>query len=124
MGNKKGKSMKNKKMPAREATHTADNKTHRNNTSKPALSQITKETRRESYITRPETRKSEILSTLKSYGDMTSREISYRLGYLDLNAVKPRLSELLKSGKVEVVRKQEDYITGKKVAVYRRKENV
>lgn len=112
--------MKNEKKSAGAATHTADNQDHNYHSKKPALSQITKETRLESYITRP-TRQSEILAVMKKYGDMTARDISYRMGFVDLNAVKPRLSELLRAGKVEVITKKKDRVTGKTVAVYRRK---
>lgn len=113
-----------KKMPAGAATHMADKNNYIYDSRKPALSQVTKENREESYICRPVSRKDNILGLLKKNGKMTAREISYELGYVDLNAVKPRLSELLKDRKVEVVGKQKDYITGKKVAVYRRCKNV
>lgn len=50
----------------------------------------------------------------------TAREIAYRLGFSDLNAVKPRLSEMKARGTVEVIRKDKDSITDRNVSVYRR----
>ena len=50
----------------------------------------------------------------------TAREIAYRPGFSDLNAVKPRLSEMKARGTVEVIRKEKDSITKRNVSVYRR----
>ena len=50
----------------------------------------------------------------------TAREIAYRLGFSDLNAVKPRLSEMKARGTVEVTQKEKDSITNRNVSVYRR----
>ncbi|MDY5738399.1 MAG: hypothetical protein SPK45_00340 [Anaerovoracaceae bacterium] len=50
----------------------------------------------------------------------TAREIAYRLGFSDLNAVKPRLSEMKARGTVEVIRKDKDSITKRNVSVFRR----
>lgn len=80
--------------------------------------EITKETRREAYITRPVTRASEIVRFMGDK-ELTAREIAYGMGYTDLNAVKPRLTELKAQGKVEVVGKQKDITTGKSVAVWK-----
>ena len=79
---------------------------------------ITKETRLESYLQRPVKRCDEILAVM---GDrpMTAREIAYALGFNDLNAVKPRLTELKNEGKVIVVGKARDNVTKRKVAVWR-----
>lgn len=79
---------------------------------------ITKETRQEAYITRPMTRANEIMRYLGNR-ELTAREIAYGMGFNDLNAVKPRLTELKTQGKVEAVRKKKDVITGKTVAVWR-----
>ena len=81
--------------------------------------EITKETRLESYITRPNKRQTIILEVLDE-GDMTARQIAYKLGFTDLNAVKPRLTELIKAGKVEVVGKAFDLTTRRNTAVYRK----
>lgn len=86
---------------------------------KKAASQITKETRLESYISRPVRRCQLILDTLGNR-DMTAREIAYELHFSDLNGVKPRISEMVKKGKITVVGKRFDPVTGKKVAVYMR----
>ena len=50
----------------------------------------------------------------------TAREIAYRLGFSDLNAVKPRLSEMKARGTVEVIKKVDDVLTKRKVGLYRR----
>ena len=50
----------------------------------------------------------------------TAREIAYRLGFSDLNAVKPRLSEMKARGTVEVIGKAYDALTERNVSVYRR----
>lgn len=80
--------------------------------------EITKETRLEGYLSRPVKRCSEIL---KFMGDreLTARQIAYGLGYRDLNAAKPRLSEMKEAGVIEVVGKTQDSVTKRNVAVYR-----
>lgn len=81
---------------------------------------ITIETRREAYKMRPNSdRKADILRTL-SHNEMTAREIAYRLGFQDLNAVKPRLTELKAEGLVRTTKKTLDPVTGRRVAVWRR----
>lgn len=54
--------------------------------------EITKETRKESYISRPVTRAADILEFIgdKEY---TARQNAYGIGFTDLNSVKPRLTE-------------------------------
>lgn len=81
--------------------------------------QVTKETRRESYIRRPVTRANEIL---KALGDdqMTARQIATKMGFSDLNAVKPRLTELKAQGLIEAVGKAVDLTTGRTTAIYER----
>ena len=51
---------------------------------------------------------------------MTAREIAYKLNFSDLNAVKPRLTEMKERGTVEVIGKAYDQLTGVHVSVYRR----
>lgn len=82
------------------------------------MNAITKQTRQESYLNRPVTRSVAILEVL---GDnlMTSREIAKEMGYSDLNAVKPRLTELLDGGLVEVAGKVLDETTNRSVAVWK-----
>lgn len=79
--------------------------------------EISKECRFESYIQHP-VRYDEILNAL---GDslMTARMIGDKLGCSDLNAVKPRLSELKKQGRVMVVDKVKDDVTGRNVSVFK-----
>lgn len=80
--------------------------------------EITKQTRRAAYRTRPVTRAREIV---KFMGDreLTAREIAYGMGYDDLNAVKPRLSEMKEQGLVEAISKKKCKTTGKTVAVWK-----
>lgn len=49
---------------------------------------------------------------------LTAREIAYNLGFRDLNAVKPRLTELAKAGRVVRAGKRKDTVTGVTVSVY------
>ena len=80
---------------------------------------LTHETRLESFIlTDKPKRRAEILSALTK--PMTARQIAYKLGYRDLNAVKPRLTELMRDNKVKAVDKVKDDLTGRTVAVYER----
>lgn len=81
--------------------------------------EITKETRRESYIQRPMSRANQILDFMGDK-DMTARQIAYGLGYKDLNAVKPRLTELKAEGKVKVIGKAYDNVSKRNVALWRR----
>ena len=80
---------------------------------------ITNLTRRESYLTRPTARQSQILYTLGTR-EMTARQLCYEMGFTDLNSVKPRLTELKQQGRVVAVGKAYDELTGKNVAVWRK----
>ena len=64
------------------------------------------------------TRAIDILGVLTE--PMTAREIAERLGFSDLNSVKPRLTELRDAGIVEVVGKKQDPVTDRKVSIFRR----
>lgn len=64
------------------------------------------------------TREVDILEVLTE--PMTAREIAYKLGFTDLNTVKPRLTELRDAGIVEVIGKKVDPITDRKVSIFRR----
>lgn len=78
---------------------------------------ITKETRLESYLkTEPSKRQKLILSVLDR--PMSARQIADKLGFGDLNAVKPRLTELVRLGRIEVIEKAYDETTKRCVAVY------
>lgn len=46
---------------------------------------------------------------------LTDREVAFIIGAKDMNEVRPRISELKKSRKIEEVGKEIDYDTGKKV---------
>lgn len=85
---------------------------------------ITKETRKESFIkTDKQTRQNEILDTLKAEGSMTALELAYYLGYSERNAVAPRLTELKAKGLVETDGTMWDCVTGRRVALWKIKEN-
>ena len=55
--------------------------------------------------------------------EMTSREIATLLGYTDMNAVRPRITELVAMGKIATCGAVTDPVTGRTVAVYRRIRN-
>jgi predicted HTH transcriptional regulator len=78
---------------------------------------ITKETRFESYIARP-IRANEILE-LMGEEEMTARQIMQKSKYSDMNAIRPRLTELKALGKIEAVGKAYDKATNRSVAVFR-----
>lgn len=81
-------------------------------------SNITKQTRQESYILRPVTRAREILKVLDG-NELTAREIAQRLGSNDRGYVAPRLTEMKEAGLIEVIGKKKDHITDRNVAVWR-----
>lgn len=69
---------------------------------------ITQETRREGYNHALKTlspRMALIISALRA-GPMTAAEVADKLGFSDLNAVKPRLHEMLGMGVVRAVGKR------------------
>lgn len=78
------------------------------------------ETRREAYLTRPiNPRSRQILYTLGNR-TMTARQLAYEMGFSDLNAVKPRLTEMQEQGRIKAVGKTTDTLTGRTVAVWRK----
>ncbi len=81
---------------------------------------ITMETRRESYnLLDKAKRQEEVMGAFRHYGDMTARQCGKRLGYQDLNGVKPRITELCQSGKLLKAKdKVFDSETGRSVAVF------
>ncbi len=83
--------------------------------------EITRETRQEAYISRPVTRAADILKFLDGK-ECTARQIAYGMGFTDLNAVKPRLTELKAAGLVEVTGKAYDEATKRRVAVWKAAE--
>lgn len=80
---------------------------------------ITKETRLEAYIQRPTPRAKQIMEVIGDR-EMTSREIAEEMGFTDMNAVKPRMTELKNLGKVKAVAKKKDPITNVRVAVWKK----
>jgi len=80
---------------------------------------ITKETRRESHKqTEKATRYRLILEAYRQNGAMTAREVGRRLGFSDMNAVKPRITELCQSGRLRAVGKKFDRVTKRNVAIF------
>lgn len=80
---------------------------------------ITHETRRESHLKVDKAkRQGMILDAYRRCGAMTAREVGYKLGFQDLNAVKPRITELCEMGKLKATGKKYDPITDRNVTVY------
>ena len=78
----------------------------------------------ESYVTflpKVMTRQKSILEALEEK-PMTARELAHKLGFTDLNAVKPRITELLQKDKIRVCGVQKDPVTQVTVRVYERVE--
>ena len=61
-----------------------------------------------------------ILGVLQCGYGLTDREIANRLGFADLNAVRPRITELVKLGAVQEVGSTKCLETGKQVRIIRR----
>lgn len=90
---------------------------------------ITKRNRREAYnqiIPKRDNRKELILSVLKEHANgMTAEEIarslveSGKISHMDMNFVRPRLTELKESAMVEVVGRRPSAITGRNTAVWK-----
>lgn len=83
---------------------------------------ITDETRREGHASVNKTARYALVLGVLRGNEMTAREIAGNLGFTDLNAVKPRLTEPKRSGAVAVTGKRKDKVTGVHVAVYAVKE--
>ena len=81
---------------------------------------ITLECRHNSFEkTDRQTRYNKIIDVLKkSSKPLTARQIAYGLNFKDLNAVKPRLTELVNLHKVRVCDKAYDGLTQRHVATY------
>ena len=71
------------------------------------------------FLTPKSERKRLILETLGER-EMTAREIAQKLNFSDLNAVKPRITELCNAGMLEACGKSWDARTARRVSVYRR----
>ena len=80
---------------------------------------ITQETRRESNkMVDRLTRCRKIMEAYARYGPMTARECARKLGFTDLNAVKPRITELCQKGYLRACGKAYDDLTKRNVAVF------
>jgi predicted ArsR family transcriptional regulator len=80
---------------------------------------ITEITRRESHEkVDKQTRYDQILAAMR--GEMTAREVANALGYLDMNAVRPRITELCKEGYLVEAGIRIDPVTGRRVTCWRR----
>lgn len=62
---------------------------------------ITEETRREGHAAVDKAKRQAMILGCLHGRQMTARQIAYELGFSDLNAVKPRLTELRKAGRVK-----------------------
>lgn len=83
---------------------------------------ITVETRNESIQQVMRTKRGEMILEALGGEEMTAREIAYKLGFSDLNAVKPRLTEMAAAGIVEACGKKKDKLTNRNVATYRKRD--
>ncbi len=108
--------MNNKKRSAEAGTYMADTRNHLQSTI------ISEQCQMESYRFIKADRSKRKAMILKALGDaeMTAREIAYKLEFSDLNAVKPRLTELVHEGMLEVTGKRTDKTTDRRVSIYRR----
>lgn len=78
-----------------------------------------RQTRLESWLDRPVSRKEAILTVLRSApAPMTARQVMRALGYSDMNSVRPRMTELWQEGKVGIAGKVKDDVTGKRTVLY------
>lgn len=59
-----------------------------------------------------------VLAWLKEHGPATARQVMEGMGFKEMNAVRPRLTELRKSGLVFEKSKTPDHITGINVFIY------
>lgn len=84
------------------------------------MNKTTKETRFESFLkTDRQTRQQQILDAWPD-GPATAREIGRKLGYFDLNAVKPRITELVQKGKLVESGQKYDQATDRNVTCWRK----
>ena len=90
------------------------------------MNEITRETRRESFIkVNINEREAQVLEILKDGIERTAREVAeemYTAGYTntpDRNNASPRLTDLLTKRYVIIVGKKTDNLTNKSVAIYK-----
>lgn len=77
-----------------------------------------KECQLEAYKLRPGGRQWLVFGILEQYGAMTAREVCSKLGSNDMNYVRPRLTELVQMGKIEIIGKKRDSVTNRNTSVY------
>ena len=84
---------------------------------------ITEQTRHDAHEEIKPVKTDRKMQILIALGDeaLTAREIMDALGFTDMNQVRPRLTELMTEDRIEVSGKRQDYMTGRTVAVFRRK---
>ena len=69
-------------------------------------------------------REEEIIKSLRALREATDREVMQFLGYSDMNAVRPRITELINlAGILEECGSKEDIVTGKMVRIVKIKPN-
>lgn len=79
---------------------------------------IARDCQMKAYKMRPGGRQWLIYGILEEYGAMTAREVCIKLGSNDMNYVRPRLTELVQMGKVEIIGKKLDRATDRSTSVY------
>lgn len=84
------------------------------------MQEIQKECRRESFFLTPKSERKRLILETLGEREMTAREIVQKLNFSDLNAVKPRITELCNAGMLEACGKSWDARTARRVSVYRR----
>lgn len=68
-------------------------------------------------------RAAQILALLRTDGPLTDRQVCARMGYADMNSVRPRITELIDNKLIEEVDDIRCPVTGKKVRQVAVKEN-
>lgn len=80
---------------------------------------ITKENRLESYIQRPVTRQETIYQIMVRLNEpVTARQLGWYMRFKDLNAVKPRITEMYHDGKIRPCGKAFDQTTKRHVTLW------
>lgn len=64
-------------------------------------------------------RESAVMGAVRQLGAATDRQIKAHLGFTDMNAVRPRVTELLKRGVLVEAGDTQDTVTGKTVRLVR-----
>lgn len=64
-------------------------------------------------------RSTEILAVLATLGEASDRDVCQHLGFTDMNAVRPRVTELIDAGVLEEVACRIDPVTERRVRVVR-----